>query len=261
MAEIRYFQKKNEGFYITEFGYSAPQQRKQVPTRIRDVYLLHIVLSGVCHFSAFDAPAGNAFLICKGQVNSFTVEPGYVHYWFGFDGSDAPRILAAAGIPNAQHALLHIKGFPGFVSTLLSEAHRYQGADGDAVALGAFRCILSLVGDSERNTKTDVETAKEFMDCNYHRRLSMEFLAEYVHLSEKHLCRKFSAAFGMPPLQYLLKLRMEKACSLLVSTDLKIKEISFSVGYPSQLHFSAMFKKRYGVSPADYRNSHLQRHK
>lgn len=252
MADIRYYQKENEDFYITEFGYSAPQQEKRVPTRIRDVYLLHIVIQGICHFSLFDAPAGSAFLICKGQSNSFTVEPGYIHYWFGFDGKDVPRILAAAGLPASQHALFNVKGF-SFIPTLLAQAHNYHGSDASAVAEGAFRCILTLISNKSTNLKQDIEVIRDFIDCNYHRPLSMEQLAKHVHLSEKHLCRKFSAAYGKPPQKYLIEIRMAKARVLLESTDLRIKEIAFSVGYTSQLHFSAMYKKHHGVPPSAHR--------
>lgn len=252
MAEIRYFQKENDDFYITEFGFSAPQQHKEVPKRIRDVYLLHIVISGVCHFSAFEVPEGNAFLICKGQENSFTVDPGYVHYWFGFDGKSAPSILAAAGIPTARHSRSQVRGFP-FAKALLAQAHGYRGTDAAAVAASAFHSILALIAAATGGPKSDVETVRDMIDCNYHRHLVMEELATDVHLSEKHLCRKFSAAYGMPPQKYLLKVRMEKARAMLESTELKVKEIAYSVGYTSQLHFSAMYKAYYGAPPTQHR--------
>ena len=254
MADIRYFQKENDDFYITEFGFSAPEQQKKVPKRIRDVYLLHIVICGTCHFSAFEVPAGESFLICKGQLNSFTVEPGYVHYWFGFDGKTAPRLLAEAGIPSTQHARLQIKGFT-FVKALLADAHRYRGADAAAVAVSAFRAVLSLVSDTAVKEKSAAETVRELMECNYHRPLSMEDLAAYVHLSEKYMCRKFAAAYRLPPQKYLLKLRMEKARTLLEGTDMKVKEIAYSIGYASQLHFSAMYKAYHGVAPTEHRKN------
>lgn len=55
------------------------------------------------------------------------------------------------------------------------------------------------------------------------------------------------------PAQYILSLRMVNAQSLLENTDYKIGEIAEIVGYDNQLYFSRVFRKEYGVSPAQYR--------
>lgn len=58
---ICYFCGEDKDFFLTEYGHSIVNDERIIPPRVRDTYLLHIVLSGVCRFSEFDATAGQAF--------------------------------------------------------------------------------------------------------------------------------------------------------------------------------------------------------
>ena len=62
---------------------------------------------------------------------------------------------------------------------------------------------------------------------------------------------------GKSPMEFLLSYRMTKACQLLKSTRMPIKEIAAAVGYPNQLHFSRAFSNLMGKSPRDWRNEHF----
>ena len=83
----------------------------------------------------------------------------------------------------------------------------------------------------------------------------MEDTASFVCLSEKYMCALFKQTYGIPPKQYLQDMRMKKAMSLLVNTDLKIAEVALSVGYDCQLAFSGAFRKYTGISPSEYREN------
>ena len=58
---------------------------------------------------------------------------------------------------------------------------------------------------------------------------------------------------GMPYIDYLTQVRMEKACQLLTETDMPIKEIVWQVGYIDDSSFRKKFKARYGIRLSDYR--------
>ena len=81
----------------------------------------------------------------------------------------------------------------------------------------------------------------------------MTHLASLVHLSEKHFCKKFKKAYGIPPRHYLSRLRMHRAAELLSSTDMKVREVAASVGYPSQLNFSDAFLSHFGRRPSEFK--------
>ena len=59
----------------------------------------------------------------------------------------------------------------------------------------------------------------------------------------------------MPPIDYFLHLKMQKACQLLFSQDMKIKQVALQLGYEDQYYFSRIFKKYMGMSPEQYRVS------
>jgi AraC-like DNA-binding protein len=86
-------------------------------------------------------------------------------------------------------------------------------------------------------------------------RWTLADLARRVHLSEEHLRRLCVRELGRSPMQHLTYMRMQRAQSLLETSDDKLEAIAPQVGYESALVFSRAFKRWIGMSPSDYRNS------
>jgi len=78
-------------------------------------------------------------------------------------------------------------------------------------------------------------------------------LARACGVSEATLRRQFILATGRSPQQYWLDLRVQMAASMLRSTDLPVLEVSASVGFQTLSSFNALFRRRYGVSPREWR--------
>lgn len=95
---------------------------------------------------------------------------------------------------------------------------------------------------------------KQSLDTFFMNPFSLEELEEKYHISKYRICREFSAAFGLPPLKYLNKRRIEAAKNLLLSGDKRIHEIAADVGYENTNHFINLFKKETGLTPLVYRN-------
>ncbi|MCI8376114.1 MAG: helix-turn-helix transcriptional regulator [Lachnospiraceae bacterium] len=98
-----------------------------------------------------------------------------------------------------------------------------------------------------------VEEALTYLESNYTNNISVQSLADSIGLNRSYLHRLFKSATGSSVQEYLLDLRIRKACTLLKSTVLPIAIISLSVGYEDTLYFSRLFKKKKGVSPSRYR--------
>ena len=95
--------------------------------------------------------------------------------------------------------------------------------------------------------------AKDLIDARYREPLDVAALARAAHLSQAHFSREFRRAFGETPHQYLLTRRMERAASLLLSTDRSIADVCFTVGLQSVGSFTTSFRKTFGRTPTEYR--------
>ena len=255
---IHYYTCSPGSVQITEFAHSRPQKTTFISPYVRNVYLLHIVTKGVCRFCDFDAPAGSAFLISKNKLHSFSVEPEYEHYWFGFDGDGVAALFRQYNIQPNSHQLFRIRNFE-LLKVILENAME-QAENQVSAALCAFSAVFPLLicGENPEESPADIAiVAKNFMEKNYQSHITMEDVAGQVCVSEKYLCHRFKKAFQVTPQHYLLSLRIKKAERLLKTTDLKINEISTSVGYRSQLTFSYAFKNKTGYSPSLYRTLYL----
>ena len=85
------------------------------------------------------------------------------------------------------------------------------------------------------------------------RRTTLDDLAARSGLSAQHLNRVFRRVLGVTPLQYLARLRLERAASMLTDGQLTIRAVAREVGYDDPYYFSRAFKAAFGRSPSDYR--------
>jgi transcriptional regulator GlxA family with amidase domain len=98
--------------------------------------------------------------------------------------------------------------------------------------------------------------AKDLADARYAEPLGVDDLAAAAGLSRAHFSREFRAAFGETPHAYLLTRRLERAASLLRTTDRSISDVCFSVGLKSIGSFTTSFTRTFGKSPAAYREAY-----
>ena len=87
------------------------------------------------------------------------------------------------------------------------------------------------------------------------RPISVEELAAKHGMSVRTLNRRFRAATGHTPLQYIQAQRVSMAADLLKTTNLSIAEIAFSIGYNDVAHFNSLFKREFAITPHKYRST------
>ena len=96
--------------------------------------------------------------------------------------------------------------------------------------------------------------ALEFVEDSYSEPLTLEDLSAKAIVSKSSLQRAFRKHLGCTPLQYVMRLRMERGAELLVETSLSVTEIAESVGFADSNHFSRRFRQYAGQSPSAFRN-------
>lgn len=95
-----------------------------------------------------------------------------------------------------------------------------------------------------------------YIQNHYQSPLSVEDLAKMAHYSKRHFIRIFREMYQVTPLDYILTLRIQYACHLLVTTRSSIQKISIDCGFTDGNYFSRLFQKRMGLSPREYRKQH-----
>ena len=97
-----------------------------------------------------------------------------------------------------------------------------------------------------------VEYVEEHLDAG----LALEQMAAVARLSAYHFARQFKAATGLPPHQYVLTRRVERAKQLLqTGSDFSLAEVAAHAGFSDQSQFSHHFKRIVGVTPGQFRMS------
>lgn len=101
-----------------------------------------------------------------------------------------------------------------------------------------------------------VKKIVNYLNENYSSKISLDKIARNMYLSPVYISKIFKEETGESPINYLIKIRLEKARDILISGDSgSIKHIANSVGYDDVYHFSKLFKKYYGISPLYYKKT------
>jgi AraC-like DNA-binding protein len=82
-------------------------------------------------------------------------------------------------------------------------------------------------------------------------------LAEHINMASNSFIRLFKKEMHLSPQYYIIRQKIDRACLLLLHSDLKIDNIAWSLGFSDRYHFSKVFKKVVSKSPADYRKASM----
>jgi AraC-like DNA-binding protein len=113
----------------------------------------------------------------------------------------------------------------------------------------ASRCAIA----SSREEPTAVASAKEFVQTHVEEPVTLTQVAQHVHVSPFHFCKLFKKTTGMTLTEYVARVRVEKAKTLLVDPSLRISEVVYAAGFGSIPRFNSVFKRYVGVPPTQYR--------
>lgn len=101
-----------------------------------------------------------------------------------------------------------------------------------------------------------VDVALQYIRAHYHEELSLEKVAAIVYLNPVYFSQLFKQKTGQGFKEYVIHLRLEQAKQLLMNPKLKLADVAERIGYQDMRHFSTVFRKKYGVTPSEYRQEH-----
>jgi len=93
----------------------------------------------------------------------------------------------------------------------------------------------------------------DYLNENYNKKITLEHLSEEFFVSSAAILYNFKKYTNCSPIDFLLNVRLNNAKKLLTGTKLSVAEISEKCGFSSANYFGVIFKKKEGLSPANYR--------
>ena len=243
------------GIYVLEIGYNKVCPGNQY-VATRDIFVIHYVLSGKGRFMHKSFSSGDCYIVVPNEKEIVEADPTDPHEcaWVVFRGAGAYSLLEKCGLPrhNAVFSFEHTAECAALIQKNLAETPPNFFAEAAKMQAVLWELFAIHMGSAKKPAADyDVsENVARLIEENYQRPLKICEMAEKFHISQSHLTASFKKKYGVPPQEYLLSVRMERAKNLLKNHNTSIKEAALSVGIENPLYFSRLFHKKVGYPPS-----------
>lgn len=157
---------------------------------------------------------------------------------------------------------LHFRGSSTMKKTLIkifsSYNERHDPLKKIEIANHILNFLLSVIDCGEKiNNKVisaDIVFCCTYIKENIFQKIYITKLAEIINLSESRFKHKFKEETGMPPNEYIIKQKIEKAKELMPEAGTTVTNLAYDLGFSSSSYFSTVFKKHLGISPTEYKS-------
>ena len=202
------------------------------------------------------------FITHPGAQFSYCLLPGEKHNYHAvcFTGERVWRFLES-GLLSLKPVIYPIHDSKRFMQTILDLiAMRNTGRREMCVNL-IENLLLQIHFSGERKRTVEItpyqsQALKELAEKirrDYGAAWDFSAEAKKIFISERHFRTLFAQVNDLPPLHFLLRIRLEQAAERLIHTQETVKSISYECGFPDNFYFSRLFKKYYNLSPQQYR--------
>jgi len=254
-------------------GEGRPMELHNTGPGVHDYYLMHTVITGNGEFTLngkrYICGAGDTFLIFPGALFQYVAaeKDPWEYVWVAFQGHRCEPLLQQLGLTPErpvvrESATDKTLSLYGELRRALREAERPPLADLESA--GLLRLLLHEMAlanlehlpappSAGTAARRQVEQAMRWLELQYAQPISIEQLSKSLGYHRTHLSKMFKEAIGLSPMQFLMQIRLERAKSLLGS-QWSVEQVASSVGFSDALYFSKQFRKRFGMSPTEYRN-------
>lgn len=257
---------------LYQFGWERNDPGHSYGPYARNHYLFHYVISGRGKLytgdNTYEITARHGFLIVPGKITTYCAdeEDPWEYTWLEFDGLRAHESLNLAGISGSKPVYTAWNAEAGrqLENEMMYIVNHSDASPVHLIAHGFLFLDQLVQSSADRRHNSErrlrdfyIREALTFIEQNYQRDISIEEVAAECGLNRSYFGKVFRDAVGESPQAYLLHYRMARAAQLLKETRSTIGEIAAQVGYANQLHFSRAFKNVHGISPREYRKTHL----
>ncbi len=183
-------------------------------------------------------------------------------YWIHFNGEVCQKLFGTLLLQNVHIIKAEQNREVEHLISRVCQYYNLEVPNRELICSGMMQTILALLSNElyKGNPHTGEKGKDKVSEVISHIKMvpnlniTVSECADFCKMSKVHFSRFFKQITGMPPVQFVLKIRIDRAKELLDFTDKPIAEIAEACGFPDQNYFARTFKKITGMSPTQYRN-------
>ncbi|MCL2013821.1 MAG: AraC family transcriptional regulator [Oscillospiraceae bacterium] len=229
-------------------------------------YVMHYVIKGhgVFEFEKqkYHLSEGQGFIINpKDYVYYYADdEDPWVYTWVAFNGINASHLLHLSGLTESTVFKCGDDAkLKKYFYDLCSQSN--SAPSPEMARIGYLYLIFShlinhIDTSKDMKNKDFLMLAVKYMEHNFDKKISVNDIAKYFNVSRSQFYRLFKNKLNISPSEYLSDMKLSKACFYLESSDMTVYNICTAVGYSDAAHFCKRFKKKYSITPLEYRQKH-----
>ncbi|GAB6926730.1 hypothetical protein JCM10914A_07130 [Paenibacillus sp. JCM 10914] len=260
--------ERKSGLWILRAGHNRMNVRYHEGPRISENFTLYYVEQGSVVL-AYDQrelifSEGDVFCLFPHiryrlyETNPYQHERASLHMsWITFDGELATAALDQVGIHRDTPFVRRVMK-PALISLL---HHIYEAMNSNEPGSEFIRQkwiyqmfeLLAADPSKSKHRANWLQQSLHYMDAHYMEGITVTDVVEQAGVHRTHLYCEFIRVYGISPSHYLMKLRMERAATLLTETEVSVTEAAYSLGYSNLHTFSRAFAKYHRTSPTAYR--------
>lgn len=226
-------------------GYEQCEKGHSFGPHSREYYLLHYIVSGNGVLEndrgKYNIEKNQIFVIRPGEITTYyaSKKTPWSYIWIGFTGELAENLNDFPDVYEINNQAL----FFDMLKCADLKSMREEFLTAQIFLL--YRELLKKQENDEKHT----HRVENFIKCNYMQDISVEAIADNMHLDRRYLSRIFKAEYGISIKEFIINERMTHAYELL-KNGYSVRQASSMVGYPDVFNFSKMFKKKYNIPPS-----------
>jgi len=210
---------------------------------------------------------GDCLFVLAGEPHSYGADKNdpWGIAWAHFSGTEAQELITAIDA-SPENPIVRV-GEKLAIAELFAEMRRaFLNGFSLHVQKYAASCLRhaldlmayhSSLGLPRRAKDLHLEAALKYMENHLTEKLTVAAIASVVHMSVSHFITQFKAKTGFPPMDYLIRMRIQKACEYLeTERNLPVSQVAQMVGYEDAYYFSRIFKKTVGHTARAHRTIH-----
>ncbi len=272
-AEYFYYETQpdcKEDLAIVWGGYEKCAADFEIKRSSYPYYVIKYTINGIGVFTvnsrSYHLKSGTVSGFSPGAAHHYKCHPDnpMEHIFVVFTGSKAKQLFRKSTL--ASKGMLYVSSpdkIFSLMQSILQNGLEKSEYSHELCCSYLRTLMLEIASDAAQSSTyhslsmTTYQKCKKYIDENFSTITSPRQTARACGINVRYMARLFRQYGQISPHKYTMRLKMNKAGTLLLTTDFKIKQIGQILGFEDPYHFSRNFKKHYCLSPRQYKNTHL----